>query len=66
MPAMSYAITVTPRERHLSAEQRRALKLLASSRHGVNIQLLVHDNSFSRRMLAGLIRTGLATEKREE
>jgi hypothetical protein len=45
----------------LSAERRRALALLASSRHGANEELLVHGYGFSRRMLAGFGRAGLAT-----
>jgi hypothetical protein len=45
----------------LNAEQRRALKLLASSGHGVNEELLVLGHGFSRRMLAGLVFAGLAT-----
>jgi hypothetical protein len=57
---MSYAITVTPRERHLSAEQRRALKLLASSPHGATTKLLVVAH-----VIAGLVRDGLATAGRE-
>ncbi len=40
----------------LNAEQRRALELLASSRHGANEELLVLGHGFSCRMLAGLVR----------
>jgi hypothetical protein len=62
---MSHTITVAPRERHLSAEQRRALKLLASGRHGVNEELLVHSHDFRRPTIVGLIRAGLAAADRE-
>ncbi len=54
-----------PRKRRLSPDQRRALELLASRRHGVNEELLVLGHSFSRRMLAGLVRRGLAAAERE-
>lgn len=33
----------------LTAEQRRALQLLAGSRHGASEELLVHGHGFSRR-----------------
>jgi hypothetical protein len=50
-----------PRKRHLGAEQRRALRLLASSPFGVS-----EATMFAlRRMLASLIRAGLATAQRE-
>ena len=48
----------------LNAEQRRALELLASGRHGANEELLVLGRGFSR-MLAGLVRAGLAAAERE-
>jgi hypothetical protein len=51
-----------PRKRHLGAEQRRALQLLASSPFGVS-EAVMSANGFTRRMLAGLIRTGLATAR---
>ncbi len=44
----------------LSAEQRRALKLLASSGHGANEELLVRGHGLSRGVLASLVRRGLA------
>jgi hypothetical protein len=53
-----------PRKRRLSSEQRRALKLLASSRHGATEELLAYGHGFTRRMLAGLVRAGLATVQR--
>jgi hypothetical protein len=49
----------------LSPARRRALKLPASSRHGVNEELLVHGHDFSRQLLAGLGRAGLAAAKLE-
>jgi len=49
----------------LTPERRRALELLASSRHGANEELLVLGHCFSRRMLAGLVRRGLAAAERE-
>ena len=49
----------------LTSERRRALELLASSRHGVNAELLVRGHRLSRRVLAGLVRAGLAVTKRE-
>jgi hypothetical protein len=49
----------------LSAEQRRALKLLAASRHGAKEDLLVRGHGFSRGVLASLVRRGLATAECE-
>jgi hypothetical protein len=40
-------------------ERRRALELLAKSRHGANEELLVHGHGFKRRMLMGLFALGL-------
>jgi hypothetical protein len=53
-----------PRKRHLGAEQRRALRLLASSTFGVSKAVMV-ANGFKGRMLSGLISAGLATTQRE-
>jgi hypothetical protein len=39
--------------------------LLAGSRHGVNAELLIRGHRLSRRVLAGLVRAGLAAAKRE-
>jgi hypothetical protein len=50
----------------LCPERRRALELLASSRHGANAELLVLGHGFKRRVLAGLVRAGLAAAEREE
>jgi hypothetical protein len=49
----------------LSAEQRRALTLLASSRHGVNEELLIRGHGFSRGLLSSLVRRGLAAAEHE-
>ena len=48
----------------ITSEQRRALELLASSAHGIDAEMLVHSHSFSIRMLAGLVHTGLAIVER--
>lgn len=50
---------------HLTGERRRALKLLASSHHGVNAGLLVLVHGFERRVLAELVKAGLAAAGRE-
>jgi hypothetical protein len=47
-----------------SSEQQRALKLLASSRHGVNEELL-RGHGFSRGVLSSLVRRRLAVTQRE-
>ena len=49
----------------LSTEQRRALALLASSRHGMSEELLVRGHGFSRGVLASLVRRGLAGSERD-
>jgi len=54
----------SPRKRHLGAEQRRALQFLASSPFGVS-EAIMFAQGFKRRMLASLIRAGLATAQRE-
>jgi hypothetical protein len=59
MPAMP------TRRPSVTAERRRALELLASSRHGVNAALLVHGHGLSRRILAGLVRAKLAAAERK-
>jgi hypothetical protein len=48
-----------------SSEQQRALKLLASSRHGVNEELLIRGHGFSHGVLSSLIRRRLAVTQRE-
>src|SRR5262249_31777515 len=48
------------RKRYLSAEQRRALELLARNPRGVNRELLVLGHHFTRPMVSGLVGTGLA------
>jgi hypothetical protein len=49
----------------LMPERRRALELLAKSRHGANEELLVRGHGFKRPMLVGLVRSGLAAAERE-
>jgi hypothetical protein len=58
-------MAASPPKPRVSAEQRRALRLLASSRHGVNAALLVRGHGFKRRVLAGLIRRKLTAAERE-
>jgi len=53
------------REPSLSAEQRRALALLASNLDGIIEELLVLAHGFNRDMIAGLVEAGLATAQRE-
>ena len=49
----------------LNIERRQVLKLLANSRSGLTEELLAAGHLFSRRKLAGLVSTGLATAERE-
>ena len=49
----------------LNVERRQVLQLLASSSDGVNEELLVRGHGFTRRMLTGLARAGLAAAERE-
>ena len=53
-------------ESGLTAEQRRALELLASDPHGVAEGLLVLGHGFDSDMIADLVRQELATVKRME
>jgi hypothetical protein len=53
-----------PRKRHLGAEQRRALQLLASSPFGA-AEAIMFAHGFTRRMRAGLVRAGLAAPRNE-
>jgi hypothetical protein len=52
------------RKCRLGPEQRRALQLLEGKPHGATEELLVHAHGFSWRLLAGLVRAGLATVER--
>jgi hypothetical protein len=56
--------TVTRREPHLSAEQRRALEILAARVRGCTGAALL-DHGFCTGMLADLVRDGLATTRLE-
>jgi hypothetical protein len=49
----------------ISSEQERALKLLASSPHGINEELFIRSYGFSRGVLASLVRRRLAAADRE-
>ena len=49
----------------ISLEQERALKLLASSRHGLNEELLLRGHGISRGVLSSLVRRRLAARERE-
>jgi hypothetical protein len=49
----------------ISLEQERALKLLASSRLGVNEEQLLRSHGVSRGVLSGLVRRRLAVTQRE-
>jgi hypothetical protein len=53
-----------PRKRHLSAERRRALQLLADIPFGVT-DTAMFVNGFARETLVRLLRAGLATAERE-
>ena len=65
IPTMSHTITMTPRERHLSAKQRWALEILAAAglRGCTGATLLAHG--LDSGMIAGLVHFGLATARRE-
>jgi hypothetical protein len=58
-------MTSFPRKHRFSAEQHRALELLATSSGGVNAALLVEIHGFKRHLLAGLFWRGLAAAVRE-
>jgi hypothetical protein len=53
-----------PRRRHLGAEQRLALQLLADTPFGAT-EAAMFLHGFTRRVLARLIRAGLAMTQRE-
>jgi hypothetical protein len=55
----------TPSIRRRSSEQRRALQMLADIPHGLIEELLVLAHGFDSDMIAGLVRAGLATARRE-
>jgi hypothetical protein len=54
-----------PRKRLLGPQQRRALLFLAGIPFGAT-DATMSANGFTRRMLAGLIRAGLVTVRREK
>jgi hypothetical protein len=51
--------------RRLSSSRRRALELLAGSPDGATKETLVGVHGISRDIIAGLVRTGLATARHE-
>ena len=57
-------MAATPRKRHLGAERRRALQLLASIPFGAS-ETVMFAHGFKRKTLAGLVRAGLATPERK-
>ena len=61
---MSHTLTVRPRKRHLGGEQRRALRLLASTPFGAT-EAIMNAHGFTRQMLAKLVRAGLETAQSE-
>jgi hypothetical protein len=50
--------------RHLGAQQRRALQLLASTPFGAT-DIAISANGITRQTLVSLVRAGLATTERE-
>jgi hypothetical protein len=53
-----------PQKRHLGAERRRALQLLASIPFGATETIMLAHHGFKRRTLADLVHAGLATIER--
>jgi len=49
----------------LTPERHRALKLLVSNRYGISAELLVRDHGVHRKVVAGLVRSGLAVAEHE-
>jgi hypothetical protein len=58
-------VSVLPQKHRLSANRRRALELLANSPDGATKETLVLVHGIDRDTIAGLVRTGLATARRE-
>ncbi len=56
---------LSPRHFPMDTSRRRALELLANSPNGATNELLVVANGISRDMIAGLVRTRLATVRHE-
>jgi hypothetical protein len=54
-----------PRKHRVSPEQREVLELLASDPQGATEELLVLVHGFDGDMISGLVRSGLATARRE-
>jgi len=58
-------VGVPPQKHRLSLSRRRALELLAGSPDGATKETLVRVHGISRDIIAGLVRTGLATARHE-
>jgi hypothetical protein len=58
------ATAAPPRKAHLSQNARHALELLTIDPRGL-AEPLLHTYGFSHKMLAGLVRSGLATAQRQ-
>jgi hypothetical protein len=58
-------VEAPPRKHRLSPSRRRALELLARSPDGATKETLVRVHEISRDIIAGLVRTGLATVRHE-
>ena len=56
---------VPPQKHRLSPNRRRALELLANSPDGATKESLVLVHAIDRDTIAGLVRIGLATARRE-
>jgi hypothetical protein len=62
---MTVSLPQLPEERHLSAEQRRALEILATAGLNGCTGAALFARGFTIDMLADLVRDGLATARRE-
>ena len=49
----------------LTDQQRDALRMLAGYRQGAIEEVFIFTNNFDRDIIAGLVRTGLATAERQ-
>jgi hypothetical protein len=58
-------VEAPPRKHRLSLSRRRALELLARSPDGATKETLVRVYGISHDIIAGLVRTGLATARHE-
>ena len=65
MPKQPSGTAVPPQKYRLSPSRRRALELLATSPDGATKESLVLVHGISRDIMAGLVRTRLATARPE-